>query len=109
MQTVHGDAHLGNVLSTARGPVWTDWEDAFFGPVEWDLACLRSKAELFGEERDAIDEACASYDAPLARDLVRDLALVRTLQVIPWLAIFAERQPELFPRMRARLAKLPER
>lgn len=61
----------------------------------------------FGEERDAIDEAYAAYDAPFNVDLVRDLGLVRNLQVIPWLAVFAERQPELLARMRERISKLP--
>lgn len=105
-QAVHGDAHLGNVLPTSRGPVWTDWEDAFLGPVEWDVAALRSRADLFGEDREAIDRACASYDAELDQDLLRDLALCRNLQVIPWLAVFAERDPSLVPRMRARIERL---
>lgn len=103
-QPVHGDAHLGNVLSTARDAVWTDWEDAFVGPVEHDLACLRSRADLFGEERAAIDAALAAYDEPHDAALVADLGVVRNVQVIVWLAVFAERQPELLPRMRARLA-----
>jgi hypothetical protein len=106
MQAVHGDAHLGNALGTARGALWTDWEDAFVGPVEHDLACLRSKAELFGEEREAIEAACAAYDVEHDPALVSDLALVRNAQVIVWLAVFAERQPELVPRMRARLRRL---
>ncbi|UJR84065.1 Hypothetical protein I5071_61360 [Sandaracinus amylolyticus] len=105
-QPVHGDAHLGNVLATSRGPVWTDWEDAFVGPIEWDLACLRSKAELFGEERETIDAITAAYDGPYDPELARELGLVRNLQVIPWLAVFAERDPSLLPRMRARIAKL---
>jgi Ser/Thr protein kinase RdoA (MazF antagonist) len=33
VQAVHGDAHLGNVINTARGPLWNDWGDAFLGPV----------------------------------------------------------------------------
>ncbi len=106
MQAVHGDAHLGNVLASVRGAVWTDWEDAFVGPVEWDLASLRSRAELFGEDAEAIARASEAYDAPFDPELARELGLVRNLQVIPWLALFAERQPELIPRMRARLAKL---
>jgi aminoglycoside phosphotransferase (APT) family kinase protein len=107
MQPVHGDAHLGNVLATTRGPVWTDWEDAFVGPIEWDLASLRSRLELFGEERDAIEAACEGYDGAHDPALVRDLALCRNLQVIPWLAVFAERDPSLATRMKARIAKLP--
>lgn len=106
-QVVHGDAHIGNVLATARGAVWTDWEDAFVGPVEYDLACLRSKAELFGEERDAIDAMTSAYGDGYDRDLARELGIVRNVQVIVWLALFAERQPELVPRMRARIERLP--
>ncbi|AKU98809.1 hypothetical protein AKJ09_05473 [Labilithrix luteola] len=105
-QAVHGDAHIGNVLATSRGAVWTDWEDAFLGPVEWDMACLQSRLVLFGEERASIEAMTAAYDAPYDRDLARDLGLVRNVQVIVWLAVFAERQPELLERMRARIARL---
>ncbi|MBN9163569.1 MAG: aminoglycoside phosphotransferase family protein [Myxococcales bacterium] len=106
-QAIHGDAHIGNVLATDRGPVWTDWEDAFVGPIEFDLACLRSKAELFGEERDAIEAMTGAYRASYDVDLVRDLGLVRNVQVILWLAVFAERHADLLPRMRARIERLP--
>lgn len=106
-QPVHGDAHLGNVLATTRGAVWTDWEDAFLGPVEWDLACLASRSVLFGEEAEASRAALAAYDGPANRELVDALALARNLQVIPWLAVFAERDASVVPRLRARLAKLP--
>jgi hypothetical protein len=105
-QPVHGDAHVRNVLSTSRGPVWTDWEDVFLGPVEWDLAALRSRLELFGEERQTIDAMTRAYDAPWDVALARELGLARNLQVIPWLAVFAERDPELLPRMRARIERL---
>jgi phosphotransferase family enzyme len=40
LQPIHGDAHLGNVISSTRGPLWNDWEDTFHGPLVWDLACL---------------------------------------------------------------------
>lgn len=106
-QAVHGDAHVRNVLTTERGTLWTDWEDAFVGPVEWDIASLRSRAELFGEDRELIDAACAAYPLAYDRELCRELGLVRNLQVIPWLAVFAERDPGLLPRMRARIARLP--
>ena len=106
-QPVHGDAHLRNVLATARGVVWTDWEDAFVGPVEWDLACMRSRLELLGEEREPIEAACAGYDHPLDGGLLSELVLCRNLQVIPWLAVFAERDPSLVERMRARIDRLP--
>ncbi|MBX3189605.1 MAG: aminoglycoside phosphotransferase family protein [Labilithrix sp.] len=105
-QAIHGDAHIGNVLATSRGAVWTDWEDAFVGPIEFDVACLRSKADLFGEEIEPIDAMTRAY-GDHDRDLARDLALVRNVQVIPWLAVFAERHRDLVPRMKARLERLP--
>ncbi|NGY61436.1 aminoglycoside phosphotransferase family protein [Lentzea sp. NEAU-D13] len=40
VQPLHGDSHYGNVLMTAAGPVWNDFEDTWRGPVAWDLACL---------------------------------------------------------------------
>jgi aminoglycoside phosphotransferase (APT) family kinase protein len=40
VQPLHGDAHARNVLATADGPRWVDFEDASTGPVTWDLACL---------------------------------------------------------------------
>lgn len=106
-QAVHGDAHIRNVLATERGTLWTDWEDAFVGPVEWDIASLRSRAELFGEDRELIDTTCRAYAGPWDRTLASELGLVRNVQVIPWLAAFAERQPELLPRMRSRIERLP--
>jgi Ser/Thr protein kinase RdoA (MazF antagonist) len=41
---IHGDPHLGNVLMTADGPRWTDWESVCVGPLEWDLSCLPETA-----------------------------------------------------------------
>ncbi|MFS8102370.1 aminoglycoside phosphotransferase family protein [Lentzea alba] len=40
VQPLHGDSHYGNVLMTAAGPVWNDFEDTWRGPVAWDVACL---------------------------------------------------------------------
>jgi Ser/Thr protein kinase RdoA (MazF antagonist) len=107
-QLVHGDAHLGNVIATERGELWTDWEDAFLGPLEWDLACMRSRLELFGEEREAIDALCAAYDLELDPELLRDLGLVRNVQVILWVAVFAERDPRRLARLRMRINRLPD-
>ncbi|SES11898.1 Thiamine kinase [Lentzea xinjiangensis] len=47
VQPLHGDSHPGNLLMTASGPVWNDFEDTWRGPVAWDLACL---AGAQGEE-----------------------------------------------------------
>ena len=61
-QPLHGDAHKKNVLKTRNGLVWTDFEDACSGPIEWDLACF-VRTSL--EPREA---ALASYGARLDLD-----------------------------------------
>jgi Ser/Thr protein kinase RdoA (MazF antagonist) len=55
-RTLHGDAHWGNVLVAPHGLLWSDFEDACRGPVEWDLACLvrragRSALDAYGDDR----------------------------------------------------------
>jgi hypothetical protein len=37
-QPLHGDVSLSNLLRTNDGLVWSDFEDAFRGPVHWDVA-----------------------------------------------------------------------
>lgn len=107
-QPVHGDAHLGNVFGTERGPLWTDWEDACIAPLEWDLATLVARNVMFGEEAEVLPEVLAGYDLDYDRALARELVGLRNLQVVPWLVVFAERQPELIARARKRLSKVDD-
>jgi hypothetical protein len=44
---LHGDCHPGNVMKTARGYLWTDWESACRGPIEWDVSSLPKEAEIY--------------------------------------------------------------
>jgi len=37
-QLLHGEPQPGNLLSTARGPLFIDWETGCRGPVEFDVA-----------------------------------------------------------------------
>lgn len=104
-QAVHGDAHLGNVLATTRGALWTDWEDAFLGPVEWDLATLASRHRLFGEEP-TLPAVLAAYGQPYDAALVDELLEARSLQAIVWLHLFAERDLSLRGRVQARVDRL---
>lgn len=61
VQALHGDAHLGNVVLTAGGPCWVDWEESWRGPLAWDLACLDHRRRTFGELEGEIGRALAAY------------------------------------------------
>ncbi|MFD2399341.1 phosphotransferase family protein [Prauserella oleivorans] len=47
-QVLHGDAHPGNLLATADGWRWIDFEDTWRGPLAWDLAVLSRTDRLDG-------------------------------------------------------------
>ena len=60
-QPLHGDAHLGNLLNTTRGLLWTDWEDTFLGPVEWDLASVIWNARILDQDHATADTILHAY------------------------------------------------
>jgi hypothetical protein len=62
-QLLHGDAHLGNVLPTERGLLWTDWEDAFTGPPEWDVASALWNSLFLENDAEGADAFLAGYRA----------------------------------------------
>ncbi|MEU6154085.1 phosphotransferase [Actinosynnema sp. NPDC047251] len=76
VQALHGDAHPHNVLFTAGGPVWNDFEDAWRGPVGWDVACAADSRLL---DRAAVQRA---YPAELLDHWIG----VRRLLVRCWVA-----------------------
>lgn len=60
-QPLHGDAHPGNIMTTTRGLLWTDWEDAFSGPVEWDLASVIWNARFLEHDHAFADAMLQAY------------------------------------------------
>jgi Ser/Thr protein kinase RdoA (MazF antagonist) len=90
-QPLHGDAHPGNLLSTAAGGwLWCDFEDTCCGPVHWDVAALRRSPRLDGAA------AVRAYARASGRDDVGDDALapwieLRELHLAVWMALYAER------------------
>lgn len=62
-QALHGDAHSGNLLNTTLGLLWTDWEDTFRGPVEWDLASIIWNARILEEDHATADRILDAYRA----------------------------------------------
>ena len=48
LRPLHGDAQLSNVLWSAEGPLWNDFEAACIGPLEWDMAPTIANERLLG-------------------------------------------------------------
>jgi Ser/Thr protein kinase RdoA (MazF antagonist) len=109
MRPVHGDANLSNALSTSTGPIWTDWEDTFEGPREWDLACLVTRSRVLGEGAGRAEEALEAYDGVVDDELLDLLVEARTLQVTVWLALGSLSLPAEEIRLEERLAWLRAR
>jgi Phosphotransferase enzyme family len=97
---LQGDVGRGNLLRTPAGLVWTDFEDACFGPVEWDLGCLAASTEP--------DAAAAleAYGRPAGDEALAPFVEARRLQVAVWTAFLAETRPELRARAGARLSRV---
>ena len=58
---LHGDAHMGNLMNTTRGLLWTDWEDTFSGPIEWDVASIIWNAQILDEDHATVRAVCDAY------------------------------------------------
>ncbi len=92
LQPIHGDAHFGNVLNTTRGVLWTDWEDVFLGPIEWDLASLVASSWVFGTEWERSEQALrgyGDYDAGALSACVE----ARTLVALVWSIVMHQANP----------------
>jgi aminoglycoside phosphotransferase (APT) family kinase protein len=109
LQAIHGDAHLGNVIQTARGPLWNDWEDAFRGPRAWDLACLHAAARAFGQAPEPVATAQAGYGDDPDPDLLDLLVDARVYAGLAWTLVYAPHRADGRARVAARLAWLRAR
>jgi len=94
-QVIHGDAHLENVLMDSDGPLWNDWEDAFVGVVEWDLACLVATARVTGAGRARTELALRGYGIDRLHGAVDVFVRLRAFQVATWLLAMAAGQGSL--------------
>ena len=106
-QALHGDAHFGNLMQTTAGLLWTDWEDAFSGPVEWDLASITWNALHLDDEPakaarilDAYRKAGGSCDeAAFQQSLIG-----RAASMVSWYPVlYPEAGPERLEKLARRL------
>jgi hypothetical protein len=100
-QALHGDAHLGNCLASATGPLWHDLESACRGPREYDLAALVLRDRSRGGYPPA-REALAAYGRHDS-DLLDALVPVYAAWVYASFVVALPRRPELAPRLGDRL------
>jgi hypothetical protein len=90
VQPVHGDAGLRNVIQTARGPLWNDWEDAQLAPTAWDLGCLHAGARVWDEDPAPIEAAQRGYGPPLPDEVIDAFVQARSAQADAWTALYPE-------------------
>jgi hypothetical protein len=83
MQPVHGDAHLDNVINTAAGPLWNDWEDACLAPRALDLGCLEAAASVWGDDLKPVATALAAY-GEIDAEVLAAFAAARRFQGTMW-------------------------
>lgn len=106
-QPLHGDAHMGNLMQTTDGLLWTDWEDAFSGPVEWDLASVLWNALILDQDHTTTGTILHAYrqaggsidDTVLNQCLIARAAVMTTWYPILYPHPNAERQLKLERRI----------
>ncbi len=103
-QPLHGDAHPGNALNTTRGLLWTDWEDAFSGPVEWDVASAIWNARLLDRDHAAADAVVGAYEAAGGRIDSRALQYSLTARAAVMSAWYPILYPHPGPERQAKLS-----
>ena len=105
-QALHGDAHPGNLLNTTGGLRWTDWEDAFAGPVEWDVASFIWNPLLLDNDVSTANQIVAAYckaGGRLDLEAMNQCLIARAAVITAW-------YPVLYPNPNAdRQIKLQRR
>lgn len=106
-QALHGDAHGGNLLMTTDGLLWTDWEDAFAGPIEWDLASIIWNVKLLENDQttaNAIVQAYESCGTTIDHVILDQCLIARAAVMSAWYPIlYPNPSPERVQKLRQRL------
>lgn len=107
MQPLHGDAHEGNLMLTTRGLLWTDWEDTFLGPVEWDLASIVWNARILEEDHATADALLAAYrraGGTIDEAALHHALIARAAVMSAWYPLlYPDPSPERREKLRRRL------
>jgi streptomycin 6-kinase len=113
LQPLHGDAHMGNLMNTTRGLLWTDWEDTFAGPVEWDLASIIWNARVLEDDHSTVRQLLDAYLAAGGRiddAILEHCMTARAAVMTAWYPIlYPHPDEERRQRLQRRLEWLAER
>lgn len=113
MQALHGDAHFGNLMVTSDGVMWTDWEDAFLGPVEWDLASILWNARHLDEDHALADRIELGYQeagGSMDRSLLETCYTARAAVMSAWYPVlYPGGGEERMRKLQMRMAWLADR
>jgi hypothetical protein len=85
-QPLHGDAHVGNLMNTTRGLLWTDWEDTFAGPVEWDVASIIWNAQILDHDHKTVKAIRDAYGS-LNESVLSQCLVARAAVISAWYPI----------------------
>jgi aminoglycoside phosphotransferase (APT) family kinase protein len=86
-QALHGDAHKGNLLKTPHGLLWTDFEDACFGPIAWDVACFAATTPGGAEA------ALRAYGDSIDAATLATFSAARQFEAVVWYQVLVTRFP----------------
>lgn len=106
-QPLHGDAHPGNLMLTGHGLLWADWEDAFSGPVEWDLASIIWNARILENDHRTADAILTAYLEAGGRidpHALHQCLIARAAVMSAWYPVlYPDPSPERKSKLEARL------
>ncbi|ONI72772.1 aminoglycoside phosphotransferase [Actinosynnema sp. ALI-1.44] len=101
---LHGDAHLGNLISSPDGPVLCDFDSTSLGPPEWDLTPVAVGVGRFGEPARTYREIVRAYGFDVTKWTgFRVLREVRELKLITSVLPSVRSNPEVRPELMRRL------
>ena len=107
-QPLHGDAHMGNLMNTTRGLLWTDWEDTFPGPVEWDVASIIWNAQILEEDHATVKAILDAY-GPVNDEALNQSLIGRAAVMTAWYPIlYPNPNEERQRRLRSRIEWLEQ-
>lgn len=83
---LHGDAHARNARVAEGHVTWFDFEDAWRGPVEWDVATLTaSDAWTSDRQRElVVRQYCIAAEIELDHDVLTACRRLRNAQMEAW-------------------------